>query len=70
MLAYANKAGATEENALFGTPDEIATMLEALQGAGVEYILLTISGGKEQLRRFATEIMPAFSGAPTVRAAE
>jgi len=70
VLAYANKAGATEENALFGTPDEIATMLEALQGAGVEYILLTISGGQEQLRRFATEIMPAFSGVPTVRAAE
>jgi len=60
VLAYADKAGATEENALFGTPDEIATMLEALQKAGVEYILLTISGGKDQLRRFAREIMPAF----------
>ena len=60
VLAYADKAGATEENALFGTPDEIANMLEALQEAGVEYILLTISGGKDQLRRFAREIMPAF----------
>jgi alkanesulfonate monooxygenase SsuD/methylene tetrahydromethanopterin reductase-like flavin-dependent oxidoreductase (luciferase family) len=60
VLAYADRAGATEENALFGTPDEIATMLEALQNAGVEYILLTISGGKDQLRRFAREIMPAF----------
>jgi hypothetical protein len=36
-------------------------MLEALQGAGVEYILLTIAGGRDQLRRFAREIMPAFS---------
>lgn len=70
VLAYANKAGATEENALYGTPDEIATMLEALKGAGVEYILLTISGGVDQLRRFAREIMPAFSTAPTARAAE
>jgi alkanesulfonate monooxygenase SsuD/methylene tetrahydromethanopterin reductase-like flavin-dependent oxidoreductase (luciferase family) len=70
VLAYANKAGATEENALFGTPDEIATMLEALHGAGVEYILLTISGGIDQLRRFARDIMPAFSQAPTARAAE
>jgi alkanesulfonate monooxygenase SsuD/methylene tetrahydromethanopterin reductase-like flavin-dependent oxidoreductase (luciferase family) len=70
VLAYANKAGATEENALFGTPDEIATMLEALQGAGVEYILLTISGGIEQLRRFARDIMPAFSRTPMARAAE
>ena len=25
-------------------------------------LLLTISGGKEQLRRFAREIMPEFSG--------
>jgi alkanesulfonate monooxygenase SsuD/methylene tetrahydromethanopterin reductase-like flavin-dependent oxidoreductase (luciferase family) len=61
VLAYADKKGATEENALFGTPDEIAVMLEALAGAGVEYILLTIAGGREQLRRFAREIMPAFT---------
>src|SRR5471030_2940848 len=60
VLAYADRAGATEENALFGTPDEIATMLEALHNGGVGYILLTISGGKDQLRRFAREIMPAF----------
>jgi alkanesulfonate monooxygenase SsuD/methylene tetrahydromethanopterin reductase-like flavin-dependent oxidoreductase (luciferase family) len=70
VLAYADKAGATEENALFGTPDEIATMLEALQNAGVEYILLTISGGQDQLRRFAREIMPAFTSEPAARAAE
>ncbi len=31
VLAYADKAGGTEENALFGTPDEICAMLEALQ---------------------------------------
>ncbi len=61
VLAYADKQGATEENALFGTPDEIAAMLEALQHAGVEYILLTIAGGRDQLRRFAREIMPAFT---------
>jgi alkanesulfonate monooxygenase SsuD/methylene tetrahydromethanopterin reductase-like flavin-dependent oxidoreductase (luciferase family) len=62
VLAYADKAGATEENALYGTPDEIAAMLEALREAGVGYILLTIAGGREQLRRFAREIMPAFTG--------
>jgi alkanesulfonate monooxygenase SsuD/methylene tetrahydromethanopterin reductase-like flavin-dependent oxidoreductase (luciferase family) len=61
VLAYADKAGATEENALYGTPDEIAAMLAALQNAGVEYILLTIAGGRDQLRRFAREIMPAFT---------
>ncbi len=61
VLAYANTAGATEANALFGTPDEICGMLAALNKAGAEYVLLTIFGGKQQLRRFAREIMPEFS---------
>jgi alkanesulfonate monooxygenase SsuD/methylene tetrahydromethanopterin reductase-like flavin-dependent oxidoreductase (luciferase family) len=63
VLAYANTAGATEANALYGTPDEICRMLETLNKAGAEYVLLTISGGKEQLRRFAREIMPKISSA-------
>jgi alkanesulfonate monooxygenase SsuD/methylene tetrahydromethanopterin reductase-like flavin-dependent oxidoreductase (luciferase family) len=61
VLAYADKAGGTEENALFGTPDEICAMLEALRAAGVAYVLLTIAGGREQMRRFARDIMPAFA---------
>src|SRR5271154_5120164 len=40
VLAYSDKAGGTEENALFGTPNEIGAMLEALRGAGVGYVLL------------------------------
>ena len=64
MLAYADKAGGTEENALYGTPDEIvAQCSQALQNAGVDYVLLTIAGGSAQLRRFAREIMPAFAAA-------
>ncbi|AGA28053.1 LLM class flavin-dependent oxidoreductase [Singulisphaera acidiphila] len=63
VLAYANTIGATEANALYGTPDEICAMLEGLNKVGAEYVLLTISGGKEQLRRFAREIMPEFSNA-------
>jgi alkanesulfonate monooxygenase SsuD/methylene tetrahydromethanopterin reductase-like flavin-dependent oxidoreductase (luciferase family) len=70
VLAYADKAGATEENALFGTPDEICGMLEALRGAGVEYVLLTISGWQDQLRRFAREIMPIFARESTACAVE
>ncbi len=71
VLAYADKAGGTEENALYGTPDEICAMLETLQEAGVDYVLLTIAGGSEQLRRFAREIMPAFArSAPAADAAE
>jgi alkanesulfonate monooxygenase SsuD/methylene tetrahydromethanopterin reductase-like flavin-dependent oxidoreductase (luciferase family) len=34
VLAYADRAGATEENALFGTPEEIAGMIEALARRG------------------------------------
>ncbi len=70
VLAYADKAGATEENALFGTPDEIARMIVTLRDAGVGYVLMTIAGGVEQLRRFAREIMPAFAREPGARAAE
>jgi alkanesulfonate monooxygenase SsuD/methylene tetrahydromethanopterin reductase-like flavin-dependent oxidoreductase (luciferase family) len=70
VLAYADRAGATEENALYGTPDEIVGMIEALRDAGVAYVLLTIAGGADQLRRFAREVMPAFTHEATVRAAE
>jgi alkanesulfonate monooxygenase SsuD/methylene tetrahydromethanopterin reductase-like flavin-dependent oxidoreductase (luciferase family) len=62
VLSYAGTAGATEAHALYGTPDEIGRKLEALRDAGVAYVLLTILDGKEQLRRFAREIMPAFGG--------
>ncbi len=71
VLAYADKAGGTEENALYGTPDEICAKLEELRKAGVNYVLLTMSGGSEQLRRFAKEIMPNFAQAvPAADAAE
>ena len=53
VLAYADRAGATEENALYGTPEEVAGMIEALRDNGVAYVLLAIAGGVDQLRRFA-----------------
>jgi alkanesulfonate monooxygenase SsuD/methylene tetrahydromethanopterin reductase-like flavin-dependent oxidoreductase (luciferase family) len=71
VLAYADKAGRTEENALYGTPNEICAMLEVLQEAGVEYVLLITAGGIEQLHRVAREIMPAFTHSmPAADAAE
>jgi alkanesulfonate monooxygenase SsuD/methylene tetrahydromethanopterin reductase-like flavin-dependent oxidoreductase (luciferase family) len=71
VLAYADKPGGTEENALYGTPDEICAKLKTLQNAGVEYVLLTIAGGIGQLRRAAREIMPTFvRSAPAADAAE
>ena len=68
VLAYSDKSGGTEEYALYGTPDEITAGLEALRDAGAEYVLLTISGGVEQLNRFARDIMPAFAHSAPVGA--
>jgi alkanesulfonate monooxygenase SsuD/methylene tetrahydromethanopterin reductase-like flavin-dependent oxidoreductase (luciferase family) len=67
VLAYADKAGGTEENALYGTVDEICGKLAALNRAGAEYVLLSVSGrSRDQLRRFTREIMPEFSRAPSL----
>jgi alkanesulfonate monooxygenase SsuD/methylene tetrahydromethanopterin reductase-like flavin-dependent oxidoreductase (luciferase family) len=68
VLAYADGAGGTEAHGLFGTPDDIAERLRDLQRCGVSYVLLTILGGKEQLQRFARELMPAFADAGAPRA--
>jgi len=70
LLAYAGKPGGTEENALYGTVDEICAMLGALQAAGVDYVLLTLAGGSDQLRRFARDIMPVFARSSPAAAAE
>ena len=37
-------------------------MLNTLRKNKVEYVLLTLAGGNEQLRQFARDIMPAFVG--------
>jgi hypothetical protein len=38
--------------------------LEALRRVGVEYVIMNCGGSRESLRRFAREIMPAFSDKP------
>jgi alkanesulfonate monooxygenase SsuD/methylene tetrahydromethanopterin reductase-like flavin-dependent oxidoreductase (luciferase family) len=58
VLGYAN----TEQHALFGTPDEICAGIEALREAGVEYVLVQLAGGREQLRRLAREVIASPSG--------
>ena len=64
ILSYSLSDASTEQNALFGTPDEIADKLEKLEAVGVEYVLVSGAGGsRESLRRFAREIMPDFSKA-------
>jgi alkanesulfonate monooxygenase SsuD/methylene tetrahydromethanopterin reductase-like flavin-dependent oxidoreductase (luciferase family) len=53
-------------SALYGTPDEVAGMMQALRAIGAEYVLLNSAGGRPTLRRFARELMPAFSDAAAV----
>ncbi len=53
------------ESALFGTPDEIMRKLEILRKGGVEYVIINFGGSRENIRRFAREIMPAFADEPT-----
>jgi alkanesulfonate monooxygenase SsuD/methylene tetrahydromethanopterin reductase-like flavin-dependent oxidoreductase (luciferase family) len=60
---------AISASALYGTPDAIAAGLTALREAGAEYVLLNSAGGLPSLRRFAHEIRPAFTGAPTLQPA-
>jgi len=54
------------ESALFGTPDEIMRKLERLQKGGVEYVIINFGGSREQIRRFARDIMPAFADEPAL----
>jgi alkanesulfonate monooxygenase SsuD/methylene tetrahydromethanopterin reductase-like flavin-dependent oxidoreductase (luciferase family) len=69
MMSFADTREASEQSALFGMPDEIAAKLETLRGAGIANILLNGPGSREQLRRFARDVMPAFSTPERVRAA-
>ena len=55
-------------SALYGTPDEVGRMMQSLRAAGAEYVLLNSAGGRPTLRRFAQELMPAFSDAAPVAA--
>jgi alkanesulfonate monooxygenase SsuD/methylene tetrahydromethanopterin reductase-like flavin-dependent oxidoreductase (luciferase family) len=70
IMAFSDTKAASEASALYGSPDEIARKLETLQSLGVEYVLLNGGGtSRDNLRRFAREIMPAFRTEPPMRAA-
>jgi alkanesulfonate monooxygenase SsuD/methylene tetrahydromethanopterin reductase-like flavin-dependent oxidoreductase (luciferase family) len=68
-MAYSDTREASEESALYGTPDEIARKLEKLRSLGIEYLLLNGGGGlaHDSLHRFAREVMPAFASEPKRR---
>jgi alkanesulfonate monooxygenase SsuD/methylene tetrahydromethanopterin reductase-like flavin-dependent oxidoreductase (luciferase family) len=58
-----------DETAVFGTPDQIARKLEALEKGGVEYVIVNFGGSIANIRRFARDIMPAFADRPQIAAA-
>jgi len=63
-------------SAIYGSPDQIASKLEALQQVGAGYVLINGGGsgggerGRRSLRRFAREVLPLFSEQAPARAAE
>jgi alkanesulfonate monooxygenase SsuD/methylene tetrahydromethanopterin reductase-like flavin-dependent oxidoreductase (luciferase family) len=62
ITAYAGDPGATEASALYGTPDQIAAELEVLHAVGAKRLLLHCADSAgDTMRRFAAEIMPAFT---------
>ena len=60
ILSFADSREASEESALYGTPDEIAAKLDRLRAVGCEYILMTTGGNRDVLRRFSRDVMPAY----------
>ncbi len=69
IMAYSDTREASEESALYGTPDEIAVKLEKLRSLGIEYVLLNGGGGlaHDSLARFSRELIPAFADGPKMR---
>ena len=43
--------------------------MAALRAGGVEYVMINFGGSRDNIRRFARDIMPAFAGEPMVAAA-
>ncbi|HET6308335.1 MAG TPA: hypothetical protein VFG12_14190, partial [Rhodopila sp.] len=70
IMAFSDTREASEESALYGTPDEICRKIERLQAQGVEYILLNGGGtSRQNLQRFAREVMPHFGSEASSRSA-
>jgi alkanesulfonate monooxygenase SsuD/methylene tetrahydromethanopterin reductase-like flavin-dependent oxidoreductase (luciferase family) len=62
ILSFSDTRQASEESALYGLPDEICVKIRRLEELGVRYLLLTGGGLRENLRRFAKDVMPVFRG--------
>ena len=58
ILAYAHTTEQQRDSPLIGTPQEILSKLRALSAAGVEYVMVNPLGSRQNLRRFAREVLP------------
>lgn len=62
IMAFSDTEEASAEAALYGTPEEIARKIDRLAAMGVRTILLNGGGtSRENLRRFARDVMPLVS---------
>jgi alkanesulfonate monooxygenase SsuD/methylene tetrahydromethanopterin reductase-like flavin-dependent oxidoreductase (luciferase family) len=62
LLSYADTAAASDDSAMYGSPDEIISKLEVFRKAGFQQVLLNgPAGSRENLRAFAHNVMPAFA---------
>ena len=70
LLSYADTAEASDDSAMYGSPDEIIRKLEVFRKAGFQQVLLNgPAGSRENLRAFARDVMPAFAGSAESRPA-
>jgi alkanesulfonate monooxygenase SsuD/methylene tetrahydromethanopterin reductase-like flavin-dependent oxidoreductase (luciferase family) len=70
IMAFSDTREASEESALYGTPDDICRKIETLRAQGIEYILLNGGGtSRRNLQRFAREVMPHFPAGGSTRGA-
>jgi alkanesulfonate monooxygenase SsuD/methylene tetrahydromethanopterin reductase-like flavin-dependent oxidoreductase (luciferase family) len=58
LLAYSDAPGAREAHALIGAREEIVEKLCELREHGVAYVLLFSQGSRDNVRRFAGQVMP------------
>ena len=59
-----------DASVLIGSADEIIAGIAALRRGGVEYVIINFGGSRENIRRFAREVMPVFADAPVAAAAK
>jgi alkanesulfonate monooxygenase SsuD/methylene tetrahydromethanopterin reductase-like flavin-dependent oxidoreductase (luciferase family) len=55
-----------DESIIIGDTGEIIEKIAAFRRGGVEYMIINFGGSRDNIRRFAREVMPAFSDQPAL----